>query len=649
MSHPAGAPIARLLLFFCLPATMIAKAAASSSMRRPWRFLPKVSSSTHVATFASNGIRPCSPSHPPSRVVRFFRADIIRNNVIVDVHHRAAPPKPRTRTSIPGAIRYQSGQRFYNNKSPKSSLSSSSSSSSSDMTANEVRMTQDAIRMADAAIRAVDPSAAVRDRLRVRFADDNNRRVELVATAAAGSDGACRELVYDLSEYDDVSILSFGKASAAMAMAVAEVLESAKDSQSRESVPRVDGIVIIKDDHASDDEIKVLNDKHDIVVRSASHPVPDARSVAAANEIIGKADSSHDRTLVVACVSGGGSALFCSPRHPLTIHDLVGTNDRLLASGMPIEGMNVIRKRLEDGKGGRLASRAYPATVLTLVLSDIIGDPLDLIASGPTVPDDGSGWDDACELVEEYGLDVGGVHELPGAVLDMLRMGRDGELDDTPKSSHPAFSQMITSSSSSDESSSPKEEDSKLYSETILVGNNRAAVMAAADEAEVLGYSPIVLGTRFDGEASSVAGTYISMAEMLTRQRSEEAVRYPIAPSLPVALISGGETIVTLPPKCTGKGGRNQEAALSAAMKMSALNMRDVVFASVGTDGTDGPTDAAGAVVYGGLVNEETMADAKEALRNHDAYTFLDSVEGALVRTGPTGTNVADICITLVK
>ena len=174
--YPAGAPIARLLLLSCLLATMIAKAAASSSIRQPWRFLSRTSSSTHVATFASNEIRR-SQSHPPSRVVRFFRADNIRNNGIVDVH-RAAPPKPRTRTSIPGALRHQSGQRCYS----RSSLSPSSSSS--DMTANEVRMTQDA---------------------------------------------------YDLSDYDDVSGLSFGRASADMALAVAEVLKSHADDDSPQS------------------------------------------------------------------------------------------------------------------------------------------------------------------------------------------------------------------------------------------------------------------------------------------------------------------------------------------------------------------------------------------------------------------------------
>jgi len=308
--------------------------------------------------------------------------------------------------------------------------------------------------------------------------------------------------------------------------------------------------------------------------------------------------------------------------------------------------MNIIRKRLEKGKGGKLAALAYPATVLSLVLSDIIGDPLDLIASGPTVPDS-SCWEDALQLVEEYGLNANGAHALPSSVLDLLQMGAAGKLDDTPSSSHPAFSTM---SASNDDMQQSTEEDQKLFCETLLVGNNDASVMAAAQEAEKRGYNPVILGSRFDGEAATVAGTYISMAEMLSRQRNathHDSNKFQVAP-LPTALIAGGETVVTLPPECQGKGGRNQELALSAALKMHDMNLRDVVLTSVGTDGTDGPTDAAGGIVYGGLVNEDTIQNAKNSLFRHDAYTFLNST-GCLVTTGATGTNVADVCITLIK
>ncbi|KAL3811714.1 hypothetical protein ACHAXA_004080 [Cyclostephanos tholiformis] len=512
------------------------------------------------------------------------------------------------------------------------------------MTANEMQMKEDASRMARAAIRAVRPDAAVRDRLRVVECDDGGRRL-LVARADDGG-GRMRELAYDLSEYDSVKIVAFGKASAAMALASGEVLSvvdstTATSGSSNVPSPRLDGVAIIKDGHATEDEIKILNERYNILVRSASHPVPDARSVSAATEILDLASSSDSRTLIVACISGGGSALFCSPRDGLTLDDLMAANRRLLESGMPIERMNVIRKRLENGKGGRLATSAYPATVLALVLSDIIGDPLDLIASGPTVPDDGSCWDDARALVDSYGLNAGGEYELPTAVLDLLSMGKDGKFDDTPKSSHSAFSTMVGTHKHSSNM------EPKLYSETILVGNNDAAVLAAAEEAAIMGYNPVILGTRFDGEAACVGKSYISMAEMISRQRNDAYIKYPVA-RLPVAFIAGGETVVTLPPNCTGKGGRNQELALSAAMKMREIGLRDVVLASVGTDGTDGPTDAAGAIVHGGLVNEVTIDDARNALKNHDAYNFLKRT-GSLMITGPTGTNVADICITLVK
>lgn len=258
---------------------------------------------------------------------------------------------------------------------------------------------------------------------------------------------------------------------------------------------------------------------------------------------------------------------------------------------------------------------------------------MDLIASGPTVPDD-SDWEDARSLVEEYGLNAGGDHELPRAVLNLLH-GDAGESDDTPRSAHPAFS---------------AKDETKSHTENILVGNNYGAVKAAAEEAEGMGYHPVMLGTRVDGEASCVAGSYVAMAEMISRQRDGGSVKYPIG-TIPVALVAGGETTVTLPPKCKGKGGRNQELALSAALKMHEMGLRDVVLASVGTDGTDGPTDAAGAIVHGGVVNDETIDEAKEALKNHDAYTFFDAANGtqSLVMTGPTGTNVADVCITLVR
>mmetsp|Transcript_4746 Transcript_4746/g.9943 ORF Transcript_4746/g.9943 Transcript_4746/m.9943 type:complete len:626 (-) Transcript_4746:54-1931(-) len=506
-------------------------------------------------------------------------------------------------------------------------------------TENESQMTKDALQMIKTAIHAVDPFVAVSNRMRIQD-DGSNLDGSSKSQLAVEQQSGGAQLKYDLENYNTIKIFSFGKASAAMAMAAAKIISDAYPKH-------LEGVVVIKDGHATSKEIQTMNEEYNIVVRSASHPIPDERSVAAANEILQSAYDSDEKTLVIACISGGGSALFCSPRDPLTLEDLVATNTALLASGMPIEKMNVIRKRLENGKGGKLAVAAYPATVLTLVLSDIIRDPLDMIASGPTVPDDGSDWNDACKLVEDYGLGCGGDHELPAAVLELLQVGKTGNLDDTPKSKHPAFSSTAGLT--------------KLC-ETVLVGNNDAAVMAAAEEAEELGYHPVVLGTCMEGEASCIAGVYVTMAEMLARQRinftNDEISRtklFPIA-KLPCALIVGGETTVTLPPRCNGKGGRNQELALTAAVKLREMNLRDVVLASVGTDGTDGPTDAAGAIIDGGTISrlascDDVEAFAKEALNHHDAYNLLSKLEDdiSLIKTGPTGTNVADVCIILVR
>jgi glycerate-2-kinase len=283
---------------------------------------------------------------------------------------------------------------------------------------------------------------------------------------------------------------------------------------------------------------------------------------------------------------------------------------------MTIQQMNVIRKRLEIVKGGRLAAAAYPSTVVTLVLSDILGDPLDLIASGPTVRDT-STCKDAWDLVQS---NISLQSSLSQAVLNMLR---EGVQEDIPL-------------------------DVFQKGETILVGNNELSVMAAAKEAQRLGYHPVVLGTHVEGEARHVAGVYTAMAHHLASQHHRD-LPFSMA-KLPAAIIGGGETTVTLAGK-TGKGGRNQELALAAALSFKRLSLRNVVLCSIGTDGTDGPTDAAGAVVDGGTVDQLGHREAEQALQQHDAYTYFQQAgnQTPLVMTRPTGTNVADVCVTLIQ
>eukprot|EP00934_Nitzschia_sp_Nitz4_P002421 Nitzschia sp. Nitz4//scaffold40_size135432//111029//112459//NITZ4_003264-RA/size135432-processed-gene-0.180-mRNA-1//-1//CDS//3329551279//2416//frame0 len=465
----------------------------------------------------------------------------------------------------------------------------------------EKLMTKHALDICKDAIRAVDPSQAVKSHFTVPSED-----VIKLPT-----------FEIKVGDYDELVVVAFGKASSAMAAAV--VQQQIQDGKSL--FEKSSGLVICKDDHATQEEMDLLL-KHGIQVQMASHPVPDERSHAAAEKLIDLVQQrASPRTLVVCCISGGGSSLFCQPVAPLTLEDLQQTNAVLLASGMGIEDMNVIRKRLETGKGGRLAAKCHPSQLVTLVLSDILGDPLDLIASGPTVPDS-SCWKDAWELVERFQLG----DKLSEPVMTLLKQGADGYLDDSPTSVHHVFE----------------------TAQTVLIGNNQLAVDAAARRAQALGYTPIVIGTRVEGEAKEIPNVYTAMAMHLQESTGRA---FSFAPTLPVALIAGGETTVSLTPN-SGEGGRNQEMALSAALLLDKLRLRNVVFASVGTDGTDGPTDAAGAVVDGSTARHDIQA-ARDSLTRHDAYNFFDKLGGVLddpplIKTGPTGTNVADICVTLV-
>lgn len=477
--------------------------------------------------------------------------------------------------------------------------------SSQQQTPTEQEMTLHALEIVNAAIQAVDPAQAIKSHLQLH--EDSAIKI--------GENDSL-----DLKDYDELLVIAFGKASSAMATTVLQQLDGRLKSS---------GIVMCKDDHATQQELEFLT-SHGIQVQMASHPVPDHRSVQGAALLMDLVRTRRSpRTLVVCCISGGGSALFCLPTPSISLEDLQTVNSVLLASGMGIQDMNVIRKRLEQCKGGRLAAECYPSQLVTLVLSDVLGDPLDLIASGPTVPDSSS-WTDAWNIVKEYGLD----DALPKTVINLMKSGVDNNLPDSPPLSHPIFE----------------------TSKTVLVGNNALAVQAAAEHAKHLGYYPVILGTQIEGEAKQIPHVYASMALFLQQQQQRQPSPFSIAPTLPAALIAGGETTVTLPPDNKGKGGRNQELALSAGLILEKMNLRNVVIASAGTDGTDGPTDAAGAVVDASTLRQN-LEGAREALRTHNAYTFFNQLgrekenhqgQLPLIKTGPTGTNVADICVTLV-
>ncbi len=534
-------------------------------------------------------------------------------------------------------------------------------------------MTVDAKEICLAAIAAVNPDQAVQ-----RHFQQHSAGIRLMLTntpPTANIDKMKKEeedcslpnsdyFDYNLQDYDQLIVVAFGKASSAMAKAVVHQLEEAmaasavSTTTARDSSKPLDisGVVVVKDGYGTVEELDFLK-QHGIQVRSASHPVPDDRSVAAAKEIVHLVQSkASPRTLVICCISGGGSSLFCLPLASLTLDDLKRTNQALLESGFSINDVNVIRKRLEQVKGGGLAMACHPSTIVTLVLSDVLGDPLDLIASGPTVPDT-STWQDAWKLVSRHPTLL---QHLPESVVNLLKHAKEEgkKNNDEGSSLHPVF------------------QNPKCH--TVIVGNNEIAVDAAAQAAKDRGYSPVVLGTLVEGEARYVANVYTAMAQYLSTHlprnvNTASAQNHPtfsIVNSLPAALIAGGETTVTIASGSSGgKGGRNQELALAAALQLQTLELRNVVLASVGTDGTDGPTDAAGAVVDGGTVHRLDRNDsqsssspaskkgdsctAHEALARHDSYTYLQQTDeeghSPLLYTGATGTNVADICVTLIR
>lgn len=347
-----------------------------------------------------------------------------------------------------------------------------------------------------------------------------------------------------------------------------------------------------------------------IALAEAGHPLPDEAGLQGAGRIAEIADGADRGDLVFVLISGGGSALLPMPAEGVTLEEKIATTDLLLRSGATITEVNAIRKHLSRVKGGWLARRAAPARVVTLILSDVLGNPLDAIASGPTVPDPTT-FADALAVVDRYGLR----DALPAAVRRLLERGEAGGVPETPKPGAPAFA----------------------GARTMVVGDITLAADAAVEQARALGYHVDLRATDTQGEAREVG------ARFGARVRDEQAVGKS-RPG-PACLIMGGETTVTV--RGTGKGGRNQELALASAENIAGLPRTLVV--AFGTDGTDGPTDAAGAVADGTtLARARALGlDPVAALANNDAYVFFDAL-GDLIITGPTNTNVNDLWLGLI-
>lgn len=380
-----------------------------------------------------------------------------------------------------------------------------------------------------------------------------------------------------------VIVLGCGKAGAAMARAVEGILGD-----------RVaDGFVVVKDGYTGP--------TRRIRLAEAGHPVPDGRGQRAAQRLLDLAGSAGADDLVVVLISGGGSALTPAPAPPITLQEKQATTRLLLGAGATINALNAVRKHLSVLKGGQLARAAMPAEVLTLVLSDVIGDPLDVIASGPTAPDP-STFEDALGVLVGRGLR----DRVPSSIVAHLEAGRRGEVAETPKPGDPLFDRVTN----------------------LVIGNNTLVVEAAAARARLLGYEPRVLTRELQGEAREVARDLVARAR-----------RLPPAS----CLIAGGETTVTV--RGRGRGGRCQEFALAAALALRPDE--ELVVLAGGTDGTDGPTDAAGAVVDAATASDgHGGGDARRALEDNDAYSYLGAA-GALLLTGPTHTNLLDLYLLL--
>ena len=425
-----------------------------------------------------------------------------------------------------------------------------------------------------AALRAVDPYGAVRRAL--------TRDGDLLSLGGRQ---------YDLRQIECIFVVGAGKAAAPMARAVEDVLG--------DRLAAAGSAVNVKRGHAEPTRL--------VRLQEAGHPIPDEDGLAGTRRIVELARQAGPNDLLLCLISGGGSALLQLPAEGVSLADTQRLTEALLRAGATIDELNAVRKHLSQVTGGGLARLAQPARVASLLLSDVVGNPLDVIASGPTAPDSTT-FREARAILERFGL--WSAEALPASVLGRLSAGERGELPETPKADDPLFERV----------------------HNVIVASNELAALAAVGEAEQRGFHSLLLSTYVEGEAREVARVFAALA------REVAASGRPL--SRPCCLVAGGETTVTV--RGTGRGGRNQELALAAALKLAGLP--DVLLVALATDGNDGPTDAAGAVADG-----TTLARARRlgldpfaALANNDAYPFFEAL-GDLLLTGPTNTNVNDL------
>ena len=426
-----------------------------------------------------------------------------------------------------------------------------------------------------AGIEAVDPERAVR-----KYVRRNGNRLFV------------GDRSYALDRFKRILLIGAGKGTAPMAKALEDILGD----------HLTEGWIIVKYGYGMP-----LEKTHTM---EAGHPIPDEAGLKATEVVLDQIRECTEEDLIICAFSGGGSALLPAPSPPINLDQKQETTRLLLDSGATINEINAIRKHLSGTKGGWLAKTADPATLVSLILSDVIGDRLDVIASGPTVPDE-STFADCTEIIQRYDL----VSRLPETVAEYFRQGAAGIVAETPKVGDPAFSRV----------------------QNLIVGNNRGALLAAQEQAISLGYKTMILSSQIEGEAREVAQVFAAIGKEICQ------AGLPISP--PACVLAGGEPTVTIQGK--GKGGRNQELALACAISIDGWDR--IFLLSAGTDGTDGPTDAAGAIVSGLTCRRARQADLNpySYLLANDSYSFFESL-GDLLKTGPTRTNVMDIICMLV-
>ncbi|RLB07960.1 MAG: glycerate kinase [Deltaproteobacteria bacterium] len=427
-----------------------------------------------------------------------------------------------------------------------------------------------------AGLKAVDPREAVKRALHL-----------------SGDELQMGQRRYRLSDFKRIWTVGAGKAAVPMAQAIEDILGERLKG----------GVVITKYGHIA--ELKKVR------IMEAGHPIPDEAGQRGARALVDMVKELGEGDLLLCLLSGGGSALLPFPVEGVSLTEKQETTKLLLNCGAEIHEINAIRKHLSRIKGGGLARFAYPATVVSLILSDVIGDDLDVIASGPTAGDK-STFAECIKVIEKYHL----TPRVPSAVWDYLRKGAAGEVQETPKPDDPIFRKVFN----------------------LIVGSNIQCLEAAALKAQQLGYHTLVLSSFIGGETREVAKVHGAILKEILRSGR------PL--STPACLISGGETTVTIRGK--GKGGRNQEFVLACGMEIAGWEGAAVF--SAGTDGTDGPTDAAGAFADWRTVERALKIglDPEAYLQANDSYHFFKKL-GDLVITGPTNTNVMDIRILIAR